>query len=399
MSSPFEREYFAGGNESHPAQFHLTNLGFESRHVRNNESLYLSVAVFPTDYAMEGNQWATVKLNGFVIDAYCTPDHSCGKHWYTCVTDIEVSRVVSSEYGGSLHVEVSSFGVLPSSCDYLGYPLYAKVGLTEKSPHDEERLISVYYFLYATSVFFALMVVTLLIHIFIMKEKNVISVYLKKREENRRAKLYDFESGASSSDNPEKGIMAVVLSLILVLTRLSEIIRQRFSSSSTILPMMSEEHSDGVAELDGGGGGDLERLGAEVPWELRSCERWSGWTSPPPLLSDKPADKDKPPFVLADMDMNLLRMQSLQRASKARVLPLQHDEEQEEQGGGGPGGEEHEDRGKGFIETLESWDQLDDEHEAQLQDEEGNKFNVMSQYRQMGRVSTMSWLLNNDVDA
>jgi hypothetical protein len=56
-----------------------------------------------------------------------------------------------------------------------------------------------------------------------------------------------------------------------------------------------------------------------------------------------------------------------------------------------------EDEEGGFMEALQSWDHMDESHERKLQ--EDGKVNIMSQYRQLGRVSTMSWLQNNDIDA
>jgi hypothetical protein len=49
------------------------------------------------------------------------------------------------------------------------------------------------------------------------------------------------------------------------------------------------------------------------------------------------------------------------------------------------------------MEALQSWDHMDESHERKLQ--EDGKVNIMSQYRELGRVSTMSWLQNNDIDA
>ena len=170
LMSPFVETFFAGGNETMPAHFHLTNLGFKDR----TERMYLSVAVFPTDFAMVGNQWASVMLNGLVIDEYCSPDESCGKHWFPCVKEMQVSPHIMQANGGSLLVEVSSTGVLPSQCDYRGYPLYVRVDLTEKRPLDEE-VVSIYFLLFAAMYLLILFLVGVFCYIIVYKKKEVKS--------------------------------------------------------------------------------------------------------------------------------------------------------------------------------------------------------------------------------
>ena len=102
--------------------------------------------------------------------------------------------------------------------------------------------------------------------------------------------------------------------------------------------------------------------------------------------------------MLAEMDLLWLRSQAKAKTKPATVLPVEEaGGERQKPQGQEQGDEGEEDSDKGFIETLESWDQLDEEHENQIAEE--GKLNVMSQYSQLGRVSTMSWLLNNDVDA
>jgi hypothetical protein len=118
------------GDDSHPLRFALSNLGFTNR----TGPMYLSVAVYPTNYENSANQWATVKLNGNVIAKYCTPDQSCGDRFFPCVSYMDVSRNVSGAQGGSLLVEVSSSGVKAGPCDYQGYPLHARVFLSESLP-------------------------------------------------------------------------------------------------------------------------------------------------------------------------------------------------------------------------------------------------------------------------
>lgn len=127
--------FFRGGDDLHPAIFPLVSLGYANRTVR---PMYLSVDIRATNFEVRGEQWAMVKLNDNVINAACTPDVSCVDMWYTCVSWLEVSDELSSVAGGSMTVEVSSTGVSSGPCDYLGYPLYARVFLTELSPPDPQ---------------------------------------------------------------------------------------------------------------------------------------------------------------------------------------------------------------------------------------------------------------------
>ena len=343
LITPFSRLYYAGGNETSPVLFHLSNLGFASRHMRN-ESVYLSVDVFPTDYAIIGNQWATVKLNGVVIDAYCTPDESCGNDWYSCVTGLDISDEVSPENGGSVVVEVASFGVLTSPCDYRGYPLYAKVSLTE-TPAGDIDTISVYYFLYAVAGLFVISLIILLVHIFIKKEKNIISVYFENREAARKATV--------SSGKP-----GTIMATILALTEFSKCLIG-FGSASKVSPNL--ECNDEVEDSED----DEEKaLQKEV--------------------------EDRIPLSFADMSLLKLRARKMARVHhvEGEQSMIANNELLDDMS---------EDSGRGFIETLQSWDELDKVHEKKIA--ENNKPKTIGKFKQVGRVSTMSWLLNNDIDA
>lgn len=397
MQFPFAKEYFAGGNSTHAARFSLTNLGVEDR--RN--LLYLSVSVFPTDFAMKGRQWATVKLNGEIIAAYCTPDQSCGKHWFSCVADLEVARNVSHEHGGSLDVEVSAVGVLHSECDRHGHPLYVRVDLTERGAR-EVVAISAYYFMYATAGLFFVLLVALLVHVCVKKEQNFISVFVRVAADRWRVRRYGVE--CTGEEATEASLAARTLEFVtdvkvklqsrLFPPKVSSEAERREGSSNGVL---------GSVEVEV----DVEHFGddsgrAAVPWE-DARERELGpyfassastsHSAPVTALVPKPAQEKA--FALADMDLLLLRAQS-----KAKI----HPSADWAVGGGGSGGNSSAEdlesgKGKGFVEELQSWDELDDEHEPAPDGraKEGN--NVGSQYSKLGRMSTMSWLMSNDVDA
>lgn len=132
--------FLQGGDDDNPINFALTNLGFSNR----TGAMYLSVDIYTTNFEVIGEQWATVRLNGRVINPTCTPDVSCEDKWYTCVSWLEVSQNLSSHEGGSLHVQVSSQGVSSGPCDYLGYPLYAQVFLTELPPPSHSSSLSIW---------------------------------------------------------------------------------------------------------------------------------------------------------------------------------------------------------------------------------------------------------------
>jgi len=386
LYTPFLREYVLGGNNSHPAVFQLNNLGFGNRYTRNNESMFLSVSVFPTDYAQKANQWATVKLNGEVIRAYCTPDESCGRDWFSCVVNLNVSGVVSPANGGSLDVEVSSFGVRHSECDVDGFPLLARVVLTESTPSDVDA-ISVYYFLYATGGFFIVALVALLVHVYITKEKNIISKFIKEVRERRRQWLYDADG------NRAPPLEVRVLNGLSRCAATSKLKMQQFFFPPRVLP------DDDIPDLESASGSERKAIDEVAPWKLAVRREDSLHLSNidgPRANSSVQGKTAVKPFVLADMDLLLMRSRSMAKVhpidwstgdgdnNSDNAQQLQHQGEKEDDGG--------------FIETLQSWDHMDEEHERKLM-EEGKQVNIMSQYRQLGRVSTMSWLLNNDIDA
>jgi hypothetical protein len=148
--------FYKGGDDDHPITFSLTNLGYINR----TGPLYLTVEVFPTDYENRGDQYARVKLNGGIIDEFCSPDQRCGKDFYTCVAWMEISRNISSAEGGSLEIEVSSSGVKTGPCDYLGYPLYARVYITELAPPPDRETLTIWIFFgVALFLFFLLLIV------------------------------------------------------------------------------------------------------------------------------------------------------------------------------------------------------------------------------------------------
>lgn len=107
--------------------FLVSKLGFMNR----TQPKYLSVAVWPTDYADKADQWATVKIDGQVVVPYCTPSQSCGKEYYYCMLEQDVLSFVNETLGGSFIVEVTTTGVNSGPCNRKGFPLYAHLHITE----------------------------------------------------------------------------------------------------------------------------------------------------------------------------------------------------------------------------------------------------------------------------
>jgi hypothetical protein len=100
----------------------------------NSLPLYLSVDVWPTNYALSSDQWATVTVNGVSVMDFCTPSDSCGEDWHNCLESVDISDLISEQYGGHIVVEVSSTGVNTGPCDKEGFPLYARMLLQEALP-------------------------------------------------------------------------------------------------------------------------------------------------------------------------------------------------------------------------------------------------------------------------
>jgi len=137
MVYPQSFSYSAGGDVETPVLWNVDSLGF----VNNPNPLYLSVDIYPTNYEVIANQYATVKVNGVSVNAHCTPDESCGTVWYSCVSELDVSSYRAEPLGGSLAVEVSVTGVNSGVCDYLGYPLYTRMYLREALPTGQPTTI------------------------------------------------------------------------------------------------------------------------------------------------------------------------------------------------------------------------------------------------------------------
>jgi hypothetical protein len=91
--------------------------------------LYLFVEIYPTSFPLVSIQYATVYVNDTVVVPFCTPGIECGSSFYVCAYDIDVSKFISSERGGSLKVEVTTTNVRSSTCDYNNYPLYVRMEL------------------------------------------------------------------------------------------------------------------------------------------------------------------------------------------------------------------------------------------------------------------------------
>jgi hypothetical protein len=126
-----------GGNGTSPVLWSATNLGLVNR----IHPLYLNVEIYPTNFEVKADQYATVKVNGSPVNSHCTPEESCGTVWYSCVAELDVSGYKLEPLGGSLSVEVSVTGVNSGPCDYMGYPLYTRMFLRENLPTGEPTVM------------------------------------------------------------------------------------------------------------------------------------------------------------------------------------------------------------------------------------------------------------------
>jgi hypothetical protein len=169
-------ELYKGGDNDNPVTFSVSKLGFANR----TKPAYLSVAVYPTNYEMKGSQWATVKMNGEVISAYCSPDESCGSDWYYCVSDLDISQQLSSTVGGTIMVEVSTVGVDSGPCDYNGHPLYAYVKISENEPPADKKSLGLWIII--GCLLGALLVLIVVVYLF--TKENGVRSESKYDEEN-----------------------------------------------------------------------------------------------------------------------------------------------------------------------------------------------------------------------
>jgi hypothetical protein len=144
MTFPVSLSFSGGGDESNPVVWTADSLGMPlltRKKVPIYEPLYLSVEIYPTNFEVMADQYATVTVNGTVVDAHCTPNESCGTEWFSCVSEFDVTRYRQEELGGSLTVEVSLTGVNSGPCDYLNYPLYTRMFLRETLPTGEPTMM------------------------------------------------------------------------------------------------------------------------------------------------------------------------------------------------------------------------------------------------------------------
>ena len=134
LTSPIGKFYTAGGSDSQPIVWSLPGIGFAN----NTLPLYLSVDIWPTNYAIVSEQWSTVKVNGISLSEFCSPKISCGTSWYNCLENVNVADLISERHGGYIVVEVSSTGVSSGPCDKNDHPLYARMLLQETKPLEEK---------------------------------------------------------------------------------------------------------------------------------------------------------------------------------------------------------------------------------------------------------------------
>lgn len=105
--------------------------------------IYMTLGIIPTSFEYKAIQWVTVKINGAIAVHYCIPEKSCSEDWYLCADQMNVFDFLNSSIGGTLNVEVRAFNVESGPCDYNGYPLYAKMTLSETyvtPPKDPEEV-------------------------------------------------------------------------------------------------------------------------------------------------------------------------------------------------------------------------------------------------------------------
>jgi hypothetical protein len=93
--------------------------------------LYLTVKVYPTDFADSLVQQVSIYVNDDLKDI-CRPAVDCGLAFYSCFEDMDVSDFVLLSQGGGLQIEVRSVGVYTTECDYEGYPLYVQMDVSDQ---------------------------------------------------------------------------------------------------------------------------------------------------------------------------------------------------------------------------------------------------------------------------
>ena len=64
--------FSGGGDNASPVSWTVDSLGFADRG-GDAGALYLTVDVWPTHFENQGLQYATVKVNGIVVDQYWHP--------------------------------------------------------------------------------------------------------------------------------------------------------------------------------------------------------------------------------------------------------------------------------------------------------------------------------------
>jgi len=135
--SPIGMYYTSGGSDTKPVVWSLPGIGYDN----NTLPLYLSVDVWPTNYALGSEQWASVTVNGVSLLDFCSPNAECGDSWFSCVQNVNIADLISEQNGGHIIVEVSTTGVNTGPCDKNGYPLYTRMVLQESLPSVEQLSI------------------------------------------------------------------------------------------------------------------------------------------------------------------------------------------------------------------------------------------------------------------
>lgn len=194
LLSPFLFQREEGSNASSHIVWDLNGLG----HANSTLPIYMSVAVIPTSYEFEANQWATITVNGHVAVEFCTPKLSCSEDWYYCTHQMPVHDILNTTAGGQLVIDVSVTGVESGPCDYLGYPLYARVELSETfvPPNSPPFRTHVMFIVVPIVVFLLLLLLAFLV--------DKVLAYHKANDKYKVRQPVDVEAGMENMDPDER---------------------------------------------------------------------------------------------------------------------------------------------------------------------------------------------------
>jgi hypothetical protein len=186
---------------------------------------------------MRSEQWASVTVNGVSLLDYCSPDASCGRAWFNCVENVDISHLISEQNGGLVVVEVSSSGVHSGPCDRDGFPLYARMVLRETLSHQERVSVWVVIGGILGGLLF-LIVLSWILFVMFVREPHA-TVYHHEGATQVEANT-DLETCVENEDNSDDILYAVVQEPSLM-SKL-EVERKMATNLSRIVP--AEESPD-----------------------------------------------------------------------------------------------------------------------------------------------------------